>query len=137
MTLSGRVALISGGGRGIGRAIALALARDGADVALNYRRGEEAARATAAESLGRRSRAYQADVADFEQDRAMVEAVLADFGKVDILVNNAGIASRGSPVAETQPEEVQRVLGVHALGAFYLSKLVLPSMRQQSRGDII
>jgi len=139
MTLSGRVALISGGGRGIGRAIALALARDGADVAINYRRGEESARATAAEieSLGRKSRVYQADVADFEQDRAMVEAVLADFGKVDILVNNAGIASRGSLVADTAPEELQRVLGIHALGAFYLSKLVLPSMRQQPRGDII
>ena len=95
--LEGRVALVTGGSRGIGRAIALALAEDGADVAVNYRRDEAAAQETVAaiEQLGRRARAYRASVDAYDDDRRMVEAVVADFGVVDILVNNAGIASRG------------------------------------------
>jgi NAD(P)-dependent dehydrogenase (short-subunit alcohol dehydrogenase family) len=67
----------------------------------------------------------------------MVQAVLADFSYIDILINNAGIASRGNSVADTDPGELERVLRTHAFGPHYLSKLVLPSMRQQTRGDII
>jgi NAD(P)-dependent dehydrogenase (short-subunit alcohol dehydrogenase family) len=139
MGLERRVALVTGGSRGIGRAIALALAADGADVAVNYRRDEEAARATVAdiEKLGRKAKAYSASVDDFEQDQAMVEGVLKDFGSVGILVNNAGIASRGNSVHDTDPEEMRRVVATHAFGAHYMSKLVLPSMRQQARGDIV
>ncbi len=139
MTLEGRVALVSGGGRGIGRAIALGLAADGADVAVNYRRDDEAAQETVAaiEKLGRKAKAYSASVDDFEADKAMVEQVLADFGSVGILVNNAGIASRGQSVAETDPEEMRRVVSTHAFGAHYLSKLCIPSMREQERGDIV
>jgi NAD(P)-dependent dehydrogenase (short-subunit alcohol dehydrogenase family) len=139
MSLEGRVALVSGGGRGIGRGIAEALAREGADIAINYRRDEEAAR-EAAEQLrggGRRAEMYQADVSDWGACEAMVAAVLRDFGKVDILVNNAGIASRGQTVGDTDPAEMERVVRTHAFSAFYLSKLVLPSMREQPRGDII
>ncbi len=78
MALAGRVALVSGGGRGIGRAIALGLAEDGADVALNYRRDETAAAETVAaiEARGRKAKAYQASVDRFEEDAAMVEAAL-------------------------------------------------------------
>ncbi len=139
MSLEGRVALVSGGGRGIGRAIALGLAADGADVAVNYRRDTEAAQETVAaiEKLGRKAKAYSASVDDFEADRAMVEQVLADFGSVGILVNNAGIASRGQSVADTDPEEMRRVVSTHAFGAHYLSKLCIPSMREQERGDIV
>ena len=104
MKLAGRVALVSGGGRGIGRAISLALAQDGAAVAINYRRDEEAALETlaAVEALGVEAKAYQASVDRFDEDEAMVEQVLADFGYVDILVNNAGLASRGNSVADTR-----------------------------------
>jgi NAD(P)-dependent dehydrogenase (short-subunit alcohol dehydrogenase family) len=139
MSLSGRVALVTGGGRGIGRAIALGLAEDGADVAVNYRRDEAAAKETAAaiEARGRRARCYRASVDSFEEDAAMVEAVLADFGHVDILVNNAGLASRGNGVADTDPAELERVLRTHAFGPHFLSKLVLPSMRARARGDIV
>lgn len=139
MSLSGRVALVSGGGRGIGRAISLALAEDGADVAVNYRRDEEAAQETVAaiEKLGRKAKAYSASVDSWDEDEAMVQAALADFGHIDILVNNAGIASRGNSIADTDPAEMERVLRTHAFGSFYLSKLVLPSMREQPRGDII
>ena len=139
MTLAGRVALVSGGGRGIGRAISLALAEDGAAVAINYRKDEDAAREVAAQIIatGGRAKIYAASVENVEQDEAMVAAVLADFGKIDILINNAGIASRGNSVHDTDPAEMERVVRTHAFGSFYLSKLVLPSMRQQTRGDVI
>ncbi|WP_322796792.1 SDR family NAD(P)-dependent oxidoreductase [Tepidiforma sp.] len=139
MGLEGRVALVTGGGRGIGRAISLALAADGAAVAVNYRRDEDAARETVAEieRMGGRAKMYAASVDDFEQDRAMVEQVVADFGYIDILVNNAGIASRGLSVADTDPAELERVIRTHAFGPHYLAKLVLPSMRTRPRGDII
>src|SRR6187402_3403485 len=94
----GRVALVTGGGRGIGRAISLGLAQDGCDIAVNYRRDAAAAADTVAsiEGLG--------------DDERMVASVLADFGRLDILVNNAGIASRGQSVATTDPGEVERLL---------------------------
>ncbi|KQT35099.1 oxidoreductase [Sphingomonas sp. Leaf412] len=137
--LNGRVALVTGGGRGIGRAIALRLARDGADVAVNYRRDADAAAEVVAqiEGLGRRARAYGCSVDRFEDAAAMVDAIVADFGAVDILVNNAGIASRGQSVADTDPAELDRVIRTHALAPHVLSKLVLPSMRARPRGDIV
>jgi NAD(P)-dependent dehydrogenase (short-subunit alcohol dehydrogenase family) len=139
MPLEGRIALVTGGGRGIGRAIALGLAEDGADVAINFRRDEDAAADTVAEigRLGRRAAAYPASVDDYEQCARMVTQVLADFPYVDILVNNAGIASRGLAVADTDPAEVERVFRTHTFGAWACSKLVLPSMRTRPRGDIV
>jgi NAD(P)-dependent dehydrogenase (short-subunit alcohol dehydrogenase family) len=139
MGLEGRVALVTGGNRGIGAAIAHGLATDGADVAINYRRDEESATATAREleSLGRTARCYQASVDDLAADEQMVEAVLSDFGKVDILVHSAGIASRGQSVADSDPAELERVWRVHAFGAFVLSKLLVPQMRELPRGDVI
>jgi len=139
MELEGRVALVTGGGRGIGKAIALGLAEDGADIAINYRKNDEAAQETVAEieKLGRRAISYSASIDDLAACEQMVAAVLNDFGAVDILVNNAGIASRGQTVADTDPAEMERVWRTHALGAWMLSKLVLPSMRTRPRGDIV
>jgi 3-oxoacyl-[acyl-carrier protein] reductase len=139
MSLTGRVALVTGGGRGIGRAISLGLAEDGADVAVNYRRDAEAANETVGEieKLGRRARAYAASVDRFDACEAMVKQVLADFGHVDILINNAGLASRGQTVADTDPDELERVVRTHSFAPHSLSKLVLPSMRQRPRGDIV
>lgn len=139
MTLAGRVALVTGGGRGIGRAISLALAEDGAAVAVNYRKDEASAHEVVAQIIagGGKAKSYLASVENVEQDEAMVQAVVADFGHVDILVNNAGIASRGNSVHDTDPAEMERVVRTHAFGSFYLSKFVLPSMRQQPRGDVI
>ena len=122
MDQAGRVALVTGGGRGIGKAIALGLAEDGADVAINYRKNDEAAAETVAEieKLGRRAIAYSASVDDLDACEAMVAQVLSDFGAVDILVNNAGIASRGQTVADTDPAEMERVWRTHTLGACML-----------------
>jgi NAD(P)-dependent dehydrogenase (short-subunit alcohol dehydrogenase family) len=139
MTLDGRVALVTGGNRGIGAAIALGLAADGADVAIVYRRDEESAGATVKEieALGRRGARYQASVGEYEEVEQAVAAVLGDFGHVDILVHSAGIASRGQSVADTDPAEIEKLWRTHAFGAFAVAKLVLPSMRAQPRGDIV
>ena len=137
--LDGRVALVTGGGRGIGKGISELLAAEGAAVAVNYRRDEDAALAVvdAITAAGGTARAYQASVDDAEQDARMVENVLADFGYVDLLVNNGGIASRGNAVADTDPVELARVVATHALGPHHLCRLVLPSMRTRPRGDIV
>src|SRR4051812_44448234 len=98
-----RVALITGGGRGIGAAIAIALAGDGMDVAINYRRNEEAARETAhlVEAVGQRAALYPASVDDYDAAVQMVDDVLGEFGHVDVFVHSAGIASRGQTVVDT------------------------------------
>ena len=137
--LSGRVAFVTGGGRGIGASIAKTLAEAGADVAINYRRDAEAADETAeaVRAFGRRAETYAADVSDFAACEAMTQQALSDFGGFDILINNGGIASRGQSIADTDPEEMRRVVSTHAFGAFYMSKLLVPAMRERERGDVI
>jgi len=137
--LDGRVALVSGGGRGIGRGISEALAAEGAAVAVNYRRDQAAALDTVETitASGGVAKAYAASVDDAEADATMVAQVLDDFGFVDLLVANAGVASRGNTVADTEPREVERLLATHAVSAHHLARLVLPSMRQRPRGDIV
>lgn len=139
MILNGRIALVTGGGRGIGAAISLALAEDGADIAIFYRRDAPAAQATVEkiEALGRRAQAYAAAVDDLEACKLAVDAIGKQLGPVSILVNNAGIASRGKSVVDTDPAEMERVVRVHAFGPYYLSQLLVPIMRTQARGDII
>ncbi len=139
ISLKGRVALVTGGSRGIGKAIALKLAEAGADVAINFRREEEEARGVVAaiKAMGRKAQSYRAPVDDFSAVEPMVAAVAQDFGGIGILVNNAGIASSGRSVADTDPAELERVVRVHALAPHFLSKLVLPHMRRQQRGDIV
>ncbi|MBN1614446.1 MAG: SDR family oxidoreductase [Deltaproteobacteria bacterium] len=139
MSLKGRVAMVTGGGRGIGKGISLALAEAGADVAIIYRRGEDEARQTAKEidALGVRAAIYAADLTDYEAVKKAVDEAVGTFGKIDILVNNAGIASRGRSVLDTEVAEVRRVMETHTIGAFSITQAVLPVMRQQPRGDII
>ncbi|WP_428679457.1 SDR family NAD(P)-dependent oxidoreductase [Sphingopyxis sp.] len=139
MNLAGRTALVTGASRGIGRGIALALAKAGADVAVNYTRDSEAAAETVAGiiALGRKAKAYQASVADEEASAAMVAAIETDFGPLSILINNAGVASRGKTVADTDAAEVEKLLAIHAIGPHRLSRLALPQLRQHARSDII
>jgi 3-oxoacyl-[acyl-carrier protein] reductase len=135
----GRVALVTGGGRGVGRAISELLASNGAAVAVNYRRDERSAHETVARirAAGGTASAYCADVADEHADEAMVAEVIADHGGIDILVNNGGQASRGNDVVGTAPDEVGRLLATHAIGPHHLCRLALPSMRARGRGDVV
>src|SRR5437016_3610983 len=139
MPLPGRNALVTGGGRGIGRAISLALAEDGANVAVNYRRDKDAADETVAEivALGREAVAVPGSVDSLDDVRSMADAAIDALGPIDLLVNNAGIASRGNTVAKTDPEEVERVVRTHAIGPFWLCGLIIPGMRTCPRGDIV
>ncbi|MBM3692506.1 MAG: SDR family oxidoreductase [Actinobacteria bacterium] len=134
-----RVALVTGGGRGIGAAITLALAASGFDVAINYRRDENAARHTAdlVRAQGRRAEIYAASVDDAAACVTMTDAVLADFGYVDTFVHNAGIASRGNAVVDTEPAEIERLWRTHAFAAFTIAQQVLPGMRTRPRGDVV
>ena len=138
MKVPGRAAIVTGGGRGIGRAITLALAREGADVAINYRRDEGAANETIAEveGMGRKGIAVQCDVTDWERVQGMVADVAKAFGKIDILVNSAGIVSRGAFSGDTEVEELHRVIDTHVFGTFHFVKACLPHLRKNPRSDI-
>jgi 3-oxoacyl-[acyl-carrier protein] reductase len=126
--LDGKTALVTGGGRGIGRGIALEFAREGADVAVNYRRDEDAARATVrdVEALGRRAIAVRADVSDWDQVNAMVAEAVGFLGGLDIAVANSGVASRFQTIAELPPAEWRRVTATDLDGAFHTAKATIP-----------
>ena len=138
LALEGKVALVTGGSRGIGRAIALELARRGADVAVNYAHNAEAAQQVVAEieALGRRAVALPADVGDFAQAAALVAAVLDALGRLDILVNNAGIV-RDALLLRMQEADWDDVLRVNLKGAFNPSKAAVRPMLRQHFGRII
>ena len=136
--LGGRVALVTGGGRGIGRAIALILAEAGADVAVNYRTRADAAEATATEirRLGRRVAALQADVSVATEVAKLVDEVGKKLGPIDILVNNAGI-SEPCAIEELTEEQFDRTLTVNLKSAFLCTQAVLPGMRARGFGRVV
>src|SRR5262245_28560396 len=137
MRLRDRVALITGGGRGIGRAIALAFAREGAQVALAARTASQVeAVAVEARALGRKAVALTCDVADRADVEAAVRATTEALGPVQVLVNNAGIAT-SARVTETDDVLWERHLRVNLTGAFYASRAVLPAMLAARWGRII
>ena len=136
--LDGKTALVTGGSRGIGRGIVLELAREGADVAINYRRAREAAEETATEvrALGRRAVVVQADVSDREAVERMVAEAVAFLGGLDIAVANSGVASRVAPVAEVDPADWRRVLATDLDGAFFTARATVPHVVAR-RGTVI
>jgi 3-oxoacyl-[acyl-carrier protein] reductase len=136
--LSGKSAVVTGGSRGIGRAIALRLATQGADVAFSYRGNEAAAKETASaiEGLGRKALPVQADVTDPESAEALVKAALDAFGKIDILVNNAGI-TRDDLLMRMSVEAFREVLETNLFGAFYATKAVTRPMLRAKGGRIV
>ena len=139
MELDGRVALVTGASRGIGRGIALHMAEAGADVLVNYLENKKGAEQTVADIRAKGGTAilHQADVRDRESVQVMVDAAVGAFGKVDILVNNAGTYASRSFMAADAAETFQDIVGTHIFGSFNCAQAVLPSMREQSRGDIL
>lgn len=135
--LDGRIALVTGGGRGIGRGISELLAAEGATVAVNFRKDAAAAAETVAaiEAAGGAARAYAGSVDDSDACASMIDEVVADLGGLDLLVCNAGIASRGRSVADTDPDEMIRVVATHAFGPHHLSRLALPHIRRRAAAD--
>ena len=136
--LSGKGAVITGGARGIGRAIAIRFAEQGADVVFSYRGNAEAAQQTVAavEALGRTALAVQADVVQPESARELIDAGLAELGKIDILVNNAGI-TRDDLIMRMKPEDWTDVIATNLSGAFWTIKAVTRPMMKARSGRII
>lgn len=136
--LKGKVALITGGSRGIGRATALLFAEAGSDLAINYRmdRHEPTGVATEIQKLGARAIEVKADIGDRKQVEAMMEQVIAEFGKIDILVNNAGVWIR-NPINQMSESLLKETIDINLLGTFYTSMAVAPHMIDRRSGTII
>jgi 3-oxoacyl-[acyl-carrier protein] reductase len=138
MQLENRVALVTGGTRDIGREISLALAAEGAVVAVHHRSSPDEAEAVVAEigKAGGKAKAYQADVADHGAVRAMTEAIVADLGGLHILISNAGLAIR-KPFKDTTPEEWRSQVDVNLMGAIHLCHSAAPHLEKTGQGRII
>jgi 3-oxoacyl-[acyl-carrier protein] reductase len=136
--LKGRVALVTGGSRGIGRQIAIALAREGADIALNYFKSENKAREVICElkESGSKCAMVRADVSRFDEVLSMVDVIRRELGGVQILVNNAGIA-RPQPVNEIEEKDWDEIINTNLKSAFLVTQAVLPDMRKNGWGRII
>jgi len=138
MKLVGKAAIVTGASRGIGREIALELARQGADIVVNYSGSEERANNVVAEikALGRDAFAFQCNVANSESVADMVKETIATFGKIDILVNNAGI-TRDNLLMRMKEEEWDDVININLKGVFLCTKAVTRQMMKQRSGRII
>jgi len=138
MKLKGRTALVTGGSRGIGRAVALALAEEGADVAVNYVSSEAAARDVIShvQKMGRKAILAQADVSDYPDTFRMAQDVLREFGHLDILVNNAGINS-DTTFVKMNHAAWRRVLGTNLDGVFNCTKVFVDQMLAQNYGRVV
>ncbi|NTW05443.1 MAG: 3-oxoacyl-[acyl-carrier-protein] reductase [Peptococcaceae bacterium] len=138
MYLNGKVAIVTGSSRGIGRSIALALAQQGADILVNYTKGETEAKAVAneIEALGRKGIIFKADVSIAEEAVNMVAAAMEHFGRLDILVNNAGI-TRDNLIPRIKDEDWDLVLSVNLKGAFNCIKAAVRPMLKARWGRII
>ncbi len=136
--LAGKIALVTGGSRGIGEAIARKFAEQGADVAFTYLSSEDRAKSIESElkNLGSNAKAYRSDASSFEQAEALIKAVLGDFGKIDILVNNAGI-TRDNLMLRMKEEQWDEVIQTNLKSVFNLTKHVLRPMLKNRSGSII
>lgn len=138
MRLKGKSAVVTGGGRGVGRAVSLAFAREGADVVINYATRVESARevVTAIQKMGRKAVAVKGNVAHREDCERIIKTAMDGFGKIDILVNNAGI-SRPAMLSKMTEEQWDEVVDIHLKGAFLCTQAASPYFMEQQSGRII
>ncbi|MGI5857892.1 MAG: 3-oxoacyl-[acyl-carrier-protein] reductase [Tepidanaerobacteraceae bacterium] len=138
MTLAGKVCLVTGGSRGIGRGICMELARDGAHIIVNYSSDEKAAAEAVSEvkRLGTKARMYKADVSSFVQVSKMIEDVYNEFGRIDVLINNAGVA-KDTLILRMTEEDWNKVIDINLKGIFNTSKACVKYMVKQKEGKII
>ncbi len=136
--LTGRVAVVTGGSKGLGQAMAAGLASAGADVLLVSRHGDEAKAAAAeiASSFGHKAAGFQADITMPSEAEAMVEAALRDFGRIDILINSAGINIRGA-IDALSPEQFEQVMRTNVHGTWLCCRAAVPHMKKSGWGRII
>ncbi|OFI07023.1 3-oxoacyl-[acyl-carrier-protein] reductase FabG [Clostridium acetireducens DSM 10703] len=138
MSLSGKVAIITGASRGIGQAIAIEMAKEGANVIINYRKDEEGAKKTEKiiKENGGRGRIYKSNVAYYNEAKDMIEYVIKEFGKIDILVNNAGVSKVGLFIDMTE-EDWDSIININLKGAFNCCHNVVKYMIYEKKGCII
>lgn len=136
--LSGKVVLITGGSRGIGRAIAKELASEGASIAINYSKDDEGANITLSniKEIGGYCKLFKKDISDFNNCNELVSEVISAFGKIDILINNAAKSKIGL-FMDASIEDIMETINTNLLGAMYLSKAVIANMVSRSNGSII
>lgn len=136
--LNGKVAVVTGGSRGIGRAVCLKLAENGADIALLYASNEQKANEVVAEieALGRHAVAYKCGVQSFDETAAVVTQIMTDFGHIDILVNNAGI-TRDKLMLSMKEADFDDVIDVNLKGVFNMMRHVYPIFAKQKSGKIV
>jgi 3-oxoacyl-[acyl-carrier protein] reductase len=137
-SLDGQVAVITGGGRGIGKAIAIALAEAGADVCVTARSQDEIASvADSIRQLDRKASAIQCDVSDRSSVEKMIDQAVSDLGQLDILVNNAGGGLERTKVGEDDPDKWAEVIEINLLGTYYCSRAAIPHLKNSDDGKII
>lgn len=136
--LQGKIALVTGASRGIGKAIAIELAKEGASVIINYSKDHNGAVLTLAEIIenGGYGKLLKGDISSFEESKSIIDEVINNFGKIDILVNNAGRSTIGL-FMDSSKEDIDNLMGTNILGAMYLTKHALPSMINKGYGNII
>ena len=136
-SLRARVALVTGASKGIGRATALRLAQDGANMVIAATSNDLLEKVKGElEGLGAESIAVRCDVTHLSECEDLVQQALNRFGHIDILVNNAGVGFSGK-IVDSDPKEAEQMVKVNILGVYYMTRLVLPSMIEQGRGDIV
>lgn len=136
--LEDKVALVTGSSRGLGKAIALELARKGCDVAVNYRAQDALAKEVVAEieSMGRRAVALKADIGEHDQCVRLVKDTAAELGRLDVLVNNAGVW-RGSRIEDIPVDMLDWMMATNVKGAFYVTGAAVPLMKKQGWGRVV
>ncbi len=138
MRLKDKKAIITGGGRGIGRAVALAFAKEGADILINYQSNEKAAKEVvdSIRTFGRKTFSVKADVSNYQQVQEMVQQAINEFGRIDILVNNAGVSQPALLLNMTE-DVWDRIIDIHLKGTFNCTQAVARHMKDKKSGKII